>query len=904
MKKVYVVSHSHWDREWYMPYEQHHMRLIELIDNLIYLFENDPDYKFFHLDGQTIILDDYLAVRPEKRQILKTLIKKGKLQVGPFYILQDDFLTTSESNARNMLIGHMESQKWGGNPVKVGYFPDTFGNMGQTPQMMKQIGLETAMFGRGVKPTGFANVVTDDDQFSSQYSEMKWRGPDGSDILGILFANWYDNGKEIPIDPKMAKQYWDEKIKQTDQFASTDNLLFLNGSDHEPVQMNLSKAIKVANQLYPDIEFIHANYNMYLDQLNQDLPKVLDEVQGEVTSQETNGWTTLANTASSRMPIKQWNAKVSKQLENITEPLNVLLAQKLGGSYPHDQIRYAWKLLMQNHPHDSICACSVDEVIDEMLIRFKKSYEVGRYLGREALVKLVSQVNTATIPHTKQEVPFVIFNTSSSVKSGITSVTIPIERVRFNPNKDNSQKIFNILKNKEIPEFMIRDSDNQLVEGTVKSIETRFNYDLPKDEFRHAFIEKIVTVEVLVTNMAPISWQTFKLVNESNNEIEATRIIKNDRTLENQYLKVSVEMDGTLTVKNKQTQQEFKKLLIFEDTGDVGNEYVYKQSADNQKLYSTNFDYSIEVIADTTYKGVIKLTNKMMIPEAMDEQLLLEQQQHVDYRQRQARRSKNIKSLEIETLISLEKNGHQLKFSTSFNNQMKDHRIRVIFNTNMLTKNNYADSIYEVVERPNQVSEKWLNPENPQHTHAFVNVHNTEKGLTVANIGLNEYEVNRDGSAINITLLRSVGEMGDWGYFATPGAQCLGKFTADYAIGLHDGSEQNYLNSLHDAFAFQVPFSSAATDWHTGILQVRDQLVKQVSLQTKITATKNVENSKDLLIRQYNLTNKEVVLNSEVMDGQHYNSSLLETYQEKEQNPLVLKPYEIHSTIWKVSKNG
>lgn len=821
MKKVYIVSHSHWDREWYMPYEQHHMRLIELIDNLIYLFKNDPDYKFFHLDGQTIILDDYLKVRPENRQILKDLIKKGKLQVGPFYILQDDFLTTSESNTRNMLIGHEESKKWGGMPVRVGYFPDTFGNMGQTPQMMKQIGLETAMFGRGVKPTGFANLVTDDDQFSSHYSEMKWRGPDGSSILGILFANWYDNGKEIPTDLKKARKYWDERIKRTARFASTDDLLFLNGSDHEPVQMNLSEAIRLANKLYPDIKFIHANYNMYLEQLKQDLSNNLDEIQGEITSQETNGWTTLANTASSRIPIKQWNTKVSKQLENITEPLNVLLSQKLGQPYPHDQLRYAWKLLMQNHPHDSICACSVDEVIEEIMIRFKKSYEVGRYLSSEALEKITQNINTEVIPHTPQEIPFVIFNTSSSFKSGIVSVDIPIERRRFNPNKDNAKEIFSSLKNKQLANFVIKDKNNH-------------------------------------------------------------------------------EADGTLTVKDKKSQQVFKHLLIFEDTGDVGNEYVYKQSIDNQKLYSTQFDHTVQIVEDTTYKGVIKLVNKMMIPEAMDEQLLQEQQQHVDYRYRQAKRSTKCKTLKIETLVILEKNNQQIKFRTSFNNQMKDHRIRVIFNTSMLTKKHYADSIYEVVERPNQVDKKWVNPENPQHTHAFVNVHDEKKGITIANLGLNEYEVNRDGSAIKVTLLRSVGEMGDWGYFPAPEAQCLGEFTAEYALELHDGFEQSYLNSLHNAFAFQVPFSSLAAKWHTGQLQVKDRLLKEISLKTKIIATKNVENSDDLLIRQYNLTNNPILFDNEVMNGHHYNSSLLEECQDKEENPLTLRPHEIHSTIWKV----
>ena len=142
---VHILSHSHWDREWYLPFESHRMRLVELIDDLIELFETDPDFHSFHLDGQTIVLDDYLAIRPEKEGVLRDLIKRGKLKIGPFYILQDDFLISNESNVRNQLIGQAECDKWGGRTA-IGYFPDTFGNMGQAPQLLKLGELDVAAF--------------------------------------------------------------------------------------------------------------------------------------------------------------------------------------------------------------------------------------------------------------------------------------------------------------------------------------------------------------------------------------------------------------------------------------------------------------------------------------------------------------------------------------------------------------------------------------------------------------------------------------------------------------------------------------------------------------------------------------------------------------------------------------
>ena len=382
-KKVYIISHSHWDREWYMPYEQHHMRLITLIDDLLEQFETNPDFNSFHLDGQTISLDDYLEVRPNKREALQKAITEGKLKIGPFYILQDDFLTSSESNTRNMLVGLEESRKWGA-PVKLGYFPDTFGNMGQAPQMMLEGGLDVTAYGRGVKPTGFNNVVINDEKYTSQYSEMWWEGSDKSKVLGILFANWYSNGNEIPAEKEAAIKFWDTKLADAEQFASTNHLLIMNGCDHQPLQKDVTDAIKLANELYPDYEFLHSNFEDYINAVKADLPKDLNTVEGELTSQETDGWYTLANCSSSRIYLKQRNTEVSRQLENITEPLATMAAE-ITGEYPHDQLRYAWKLLMQNHPHDSICGCSVDEVHQEMMTRYLKSHEVGKFLANEAL---------------------------------------------------------------------------------------------------------------------------------------------------------------------------------------------------------------------------------------------------------------------------------------------------------------------------------------------------------------------------------------------------------------------------------------------------------------------------------------------------------------------------------------
>lgn len=411
-KKVHIISHSHWDREWYMAYEQHHMRLIQLIDDLLDLFKTDPDFHSFHLDGQTIILDDYLQVKPEREAEIRQAIQAGKLRIGPFYILQDAFLTSSESNVRNMLVGKEDCDKWGAS-VPLGYFPDTFGNMGQTPQLMRKAGLNAAAFGRGIRPTGFNNQVDTSEKYSSQFSEMIWQGPDDSRILGLLFANWYSNGNEIPTEEAKARQFWDQKLADAERFASTRHLLMMNGVDHQPVQLDVTKAIALANKLYPDYDFVHSCFEDYLADLSQELPEELSIVSGEMTSQETDGWYTLANTASARIYLKQANTKVSRQLENITEPL-ATMAYEVTGTYPHDQLRYAWKTLMQNHPHDSICGCSVDSVHQEMIPRFDKAYEVGTYLAERSANQIAEAIDTSMFP--EDSCPFVLFNTCGHEK--------------------------------------------------------------------------------------------------------------------------------------------------------------------------------------------------------------------------------------------------------------------------------------------------------------------------------------------------------------------------------------------------------------------------------------------------------------------------------------------------------
>ena len=886
-KKVYIISHSHWDREWYMAYEQHHMRLIELIDDLLELFEVDPSFNSFHLDGQTIILDDYLQVRPEKRQAIQQAINEGKLRIGPFYILQDDFLISSESNVRNMLIGMEESRKWG-TPVMLGYFPDTFGNMGQTPQLMKQAGISAAAFGRGVKPIGFDNQVLEAENYSSQYSEMWWKGPDQTAIFGLLFANWYSNGNEIPVEKEAALAFWKQKLADAEQYASTNHLLMMNGVDHQPVQKDISKAIHLANELFPDYEFIHSNFTDYLEAVQKDVPEDLGSVEGELTSQETDGWYTLANTASARVYLKQWNTKVQRQLENITEPL-ATMAYEVSGNYPHDQLDYAWKTLMQNHPHDSICGCSVDSVHREMIPRFEKADEVGKYLAQDSLEQLTAAIDTTGFP--KDSFPFVIVNTAGMDKTGEAEITIELERKRF--AEGIPEQLYQELENLPKRKYHVETKSGATIPAILSEETVQFGYDLPKDRFRVPYMARMIKVTLPLENMPAFSWETFALVEgEAKAEEKETMIHQSGRIIENGPLHLTIEKNGTITMEDRKNKRKLNNLHIFEDIGDIGNEYIFKQPFCDQPILSSNKENSeVKVLVDTPEIAKISILQEMEIPVSADERLEKEQQMVVEFRYRKAERSKEKRILQIKTLMTIRKDSKKIDFETTLDNQMKDHRLRVLFPTKLHVEHHEADSIFEVVKRPNHVSKSWENPTNPQHQQAFVNIHDEEYGVTVGNFGLNEYEVTEDGQ-IAVTLLRSVGELGDWGYFPTPEAQCLGEHRFNYSIELH-GPEEKFSTYLH-AYAAQIPFSTQQIKHHEGTLISKQQYLTIKSETFAITALKRSKFSDKVVVRGFNMSSHLEKLEITKDNGKTVILNLLEEPTKQAVVPII-QPYEIRT---------
>ncbi|MHA0856847.1 alpha-mannosidase [Paenibacillus sp. CMAA1364] len=881
-RTAHIISHTHWDREWYLPYEKHHVRLIQLIDALLDKLDQGSEFKSFFLDGQTIILEDYLQVRPENQERLQRHITEGRLLIGPWYILQDAFLTSGEANVRNMQIGNQDAKRYG-EIAKIGYFPDTFGLVGQTPQLMLQSGITNAFFGRGVKPTGFNNMVSDTG-YESSFSELIWEGPDGSKVLGILFANWYSNGNEVPVNEEESKQFWDKKLADAEKYASTGELLFMNGCDHQPVQLDLPEAIEMASKLYPDVEFIHSNFPDYLKATEKAMDRDnLSSVKGELRSQRTDGWGTLVNTASARVYLKQMNQEGQAILEKVAEPL-ASFAHMLGQDYPHHLFTYAWKTLMQNHPHDSICGCSVDEVHREMVTRFAKSRDVAETIVDDSKRMIADAVDTTAFAAFGEDaLPLVVMNTTGWDRSGTVTLELDAERLYLREGF-TLEETASRMKNVDLSGRVLVDEQGNKVDVTVVDLGLLFGYDLPVDQFRQPYMCRRVQLTFQASHIPALGLRSYAWVRQSETASASTTssLLAGDRMMENAGMKVEIADDGSFALTDKSTGRIYRDLNVYENTGDIGNEYMYMQPVGEKTLTTKGLPAQITVVEDTPYRASIQISHDWEIPVSADEKLDEEQRALVYYPERKAQRSSEMVTLKIRTIISLERDGKGVHIETNLNNQAKDHRVRALFPTDITTAIHHVDSMFEVPVRDNEPAPEWSNPSNTQHQQAFVDLSDDTAGLTVANLGLNEYEVLRDGrNTIAITLLRSVGELGDWGLFPTPEAQCIGEHTVHMELIPHQGDGLTS-GAYAEAYQFQIPWTLCQTGVHTGSITPTYTPYKWESKALAFSSMKMNKDTGDVLFRWYNMSNDKSQLNfrSEVPHQHFYKTTILEESQE------------------------
>ncbi|MEY2589256.1 MAG: 2-O-(6-phospho-alpha-D-mannosyl)-D-glycerate hydrolase, partial [Acidimicrobiaceae bacterium] len=360
---VHIVPHTHWDREWYSAFQTFRLRLVDLLDDLLPRLEADPSYAHFMLDGQMAVVDDYLAVRPEAEAVLRRLAASGRLSVGPWYILMDEFLVSGETMVRNAQLGLDRAASFGG-AMDLGYLPDMFGHVAQMPQLLRQLGFEHAVVWRGVPS-------------AVDRSGFWWRAPDGSTVRAEYLPHGYGNGAVLPDDAK-------ELVARIGEFERlqgellTGPILWMNGTDHLAPQPWLGRVVAEANEIQDDFELVVTSLAQHVRLApTEGLPTWTGELRSGARAN------LLMGVASNRVDVRRAVARAERALEQLAEPVSALFLSPL--QWPRALLDEAWLAMIRNSAHDSICACSIDEVCDAVLYRYAEASRIAEGLTARAV---------------------------------------------------------------------------------------------------------------------------------------------------------------------------------------------------------------------------------------------------------------------------------------------------------------------------------------------------------------------------------------------------------------------------------------------------------------------------------------------------------------------------------------
>src|SRR5262245_35000733 len=395
---VSIIPHTHWDREWYAPFQTYRAKLVPLVDGLLDLLEQDARYRRFLFDGQTSVVDDYLEVRPEAAERIARLVADGRLQVGPWMVLMDELMVSGETIVRDLQLGVARTRALGG-AVTVGYLPDMFSHVAQMPQLLQLASIEHAVVWRGVPSavdrTGFW-----------------WIAPDGSRVRAEYLYGSYSNGRDLPVDPgrlvARARGYGEEL---GDVALPGGALLLMNGSDHLAPQRHLGALVEAANQAQQDFRFRIVSLDEHVTtQPVDDLP----EWHGELRSGARAN--VLMGVASNRVDVHQLAAAAERALERRAEPLSALFLPAT--KYPHRLLDLAWRNIVLNSAHDSACACSADEVVDAVRVRYEEARQIGDALAHDALTSFAAEVDAP--PGST-----IVVNGTARAREGMISFSVP-----------------------------------------------------------------------------------------------------------------------------------------------------------------------------------------------------------------------------------------------------------------------------------------------------------------------------------------------------------------------------------------------------------------------------------------------------------------------------------------------
>ncbi len=816
MKKVHIVPHMHWDREWYFSTEESRILLVNNMKEIIDMLENNPDYPYFVMDGQTAILEDYLAVKPQDKERIKKLVEEGKLIIGPWYTQTDEMVVGGESIVRNLLYGIKDCGEFG-DYMKIGYLPDSFGQSAQMPQILNGFDIKHSMFWRGCS-----------ERKGTGKTEFNWTSDDGSEVVVQMLPLGYAIGKYLPTDIDALKKRMEKYFPVLDRGATTEHEILPNGHDQMPVQKNIFNVIEKLKELYPDREFFLSRYENIFEQLEKESNR--DTISGEFL--DGKYMRVHRSIFSTRMDIKAANARIESKITNILEPL-ASIAYSLGFEYHHGLIELIWKEIMKNHAHDSIGCCCSDKVHKEIMNRFLLAEEKV-----DRLIEFYKRKITDAISCEKALDKLTIFNLIPYEREEIIRAQIITKMKSFEMVNDEDIKLdFQVIHKEEIDAGLI---DRQIVHYG--------NYD--------PFM--IYTIEF--KDVVPAMGYKTYLIKESEfmieKEYEAVNKIDND------FYEIEVNENGTLKILDKKMNKTFDNVLLMENGGDEGDEYDFSPLVDEKLIFNTHVkaEYSIK---KNKFNNEIKISYRLDVPKNIE-----------------SRKNNNIDGyVDFNISINIPNDKARIDIVFDIDNQACDHRIRTYIPTNIASKFSVSDNQFGYIKRDvyDEAMDVWEKEgwdERPDSIYpmlTFVGLSDEEHGVAVLTNSTREFEiVGEKFDTIAITLFRSVGFLGKEEMVRRPGrpsgiklptpdSQLIGNITIDFAIATHEKStlEANVANMAKQYLTPMVtynkmPYNAMKLNDSEVITPYSYSLLKQYDENLVLSVIKKAEKEEGLIIRMYN----------------------------------------------------
>ncbi|WML55128.1 mannosylglycerate hydrolase [Neobacillus sp. PS3-12] len=821
MKKVHIVPHMHWDKEWYFSTEESRILLVNNMEEIMEMLENNPEYPYYVLDGQTSILEDYFAVKPENKERVKKLVQEGKLIIGPWYTQTDEMVVGGESIVRNLLYGLKDCEEFG-SPMMIGYLPDSFGQSSQMPQILNGFDIKYSIFWRGTS-----------ERHGTDKTEFYWESTDGSKVLVQLLPLGYAIGKYLPEDEEKLKERIDKYFTVLDKGATTENLVLPNGHDQMPIQKNIFTIMEKLQHLYPDREFFLSKYeNVFAEiEKNQALPTI----QGEFL--DGKYMRVHRSIYSTRMDIKAANARIENKITNILEPL-ASIAYSLGFDYHHGLIEHIWKEIMKNHAHDSIGCCCSDKVHLEIMNRFFIAEE-----KTDRLIDFYKRKITDSIETDRTEDRLTAFNLLPYERTEVVTTTVITKLPSFSLEDEAGNMIpFEVLTKEELDPGLI---DRQIVHYG--------NYD--------PFYKYTIQLKDSIPAMG---YKTYFVVGTKKS---MTNTLVSKDSVETDYYTVTVNPNGTLNIWDKRLEKEFSNVLLLENGGDDGDEYDFSPLPDEKLIYSDAVNADVK-IAQNQDEAQIDIQLKLDVPGNLENRRV----HHVDG------------FVEVHWKVTIPNHQPIVKVEAEMNNQAKDHRLRTLIPTGIASSFSVSDNQFGLIKRDvydsaMDVWEKENWDERPDSIYpmlSFVGLSDEEHGVSVLTNSTREYEIVGDNhDTIALTLFRCVGFLGKEEMLRRPGrpsgiklptpdSQMIGKLKLNFAVTTHKGSTIN-ANLARTAKEYntpiqtynKIPFNAMKLNPSGIMVPMHYSLLQETSHDTVLSTLKKAEKEDRFVLRFFNPTETE-----------------------------------------------